>query len=202
MFKIGITGGIGAGKSTVSKIFTVLGIPIYYADLRARNLMLTDETIKQGIIDLLGPQAYQNDQSLNSSWIAEQVFSDSWQLSRLNGIVHPAVEKDYAQWHDQQTGSAYSLKEAALIYDAGSYLQQDATIVVIADESIRIERVCKRDGSAPETVKARIEQQWPEYRRLQLADYIIDNNGSQPLIPQVLKVHQELCRGNSNKLSN
>ncbi|MBK8506312.1 MAG: dephospho-CoA kinase [Saprospiraceae bacterium] len=199
MYKIGITGGIGAGKSTVSKIFAVLGIPIYYADTRAKDLMLTDQSIRQQIVDLLGPQAYNDDQALNSKWIAEQVFSDPWQLNLLNSIVHPAVEGDYERWHKEQTGVYYTLKEAALIYDAGSYLQQDATIVVIADESIRIERVCKRDASAPHLVKARMQQQWPEYRRLQLADFTIDNNGDQMLVQQVIKVHEELCRRDSNQ---
>jgi dephospho-CoA kinase len=192
MHKIGITGGIGAGKSTVARIFGVLGIPVYQADHRAKFLMASDPDIRELIIRLLGKAAYLDDHRLNTAWIASQVFSDPWQLSRLNGIVHPAVEKDYLDWHHQHVGLPYTLKEAALIFDAGSYLSLDATIVVLADEAVRIDRVMHRDHLSLQAVRQRIEQQWPESRRKLLADYTIDNNGHQALIPQVLAIHREL----------
>lgn len=192
MHKIGITGGIGAGKSTVTRIFEVLDVPVYNADHGAKALMTHNKSIREQIIQLLGPQAYNADQTLNTEWIAGVVFNDRWQLSRLNGIVHPAVESDYNEWHHCHSGVAYTLKEAALIFDAGSYLTLDATIVVVAEEALRIERVMKRDQVLSESVKARIDQQWPESRRIQLADFIIDNNERIPLITQVLDIHREL----------
>jgi dephospho-CoA kinase len=192
MHKIGITGGIGAGKSTVTRIFEILDVPVYNADQRAKALMTHSKPIREQIIRLLGPQAYKADQNLNTEWIARVVFNDRWQLSRLNGIVHPAVEVDYDEWHNGHAGVAYTVKEAALIFDAGSYLTLDATIVVVADEDLRIGRVMKRDLITSEAIKARIEQQWPESRRIQMADFIIDNNGMIPLIPQVLEIHREL----------
>lgn len=191
MYKIGITGGIGAGKSTVSHIFMVLGIPVYDADQHARKLMETDTDLMNSIKKLLGEDAYHG-QDLNRSWIAKQVFSDRWLLHRLNGIVHPAVERTYLQWHQQQEDVMYTLKEAALIFDAGSYLTLDATILVTASESLRIARVAQRDGSTETEIRKRMEQQWPEDRRLQMADFVIHNEGDLPLIPQVLKIHQEL----------
>ncbi len=192
MHKIGITGGIGAGKSTVARIFSVLGIPVYQADQRAKLLMTSDPDIRNLIIHLLGKDAYLDNERLDTAWIASQVFSDPWQLSRLNGIVHPAVEKDYLDWHQQHDGLPYTLKEAALIFDAGSYLSLDATIVVLADEKVRIDRVMQRDHQSLQAVRQRIDQQWPESRRKLLADFTIDNNGHQALIPQVLAIHREL----------
>ena len=191
MYKIGITGGIGAGKSTVSFIFSILGIPHYNADRRARILMENEESLKDRIKSLLGEEAYREGK-LNSSWIADRVFSDPWQLNKLNGIVHPAVEKDYIQWHQDQDGGHYTLKEAALLFDAGSYLKLDATIVVTASEDIRIQRVSVRDGLTVQQVRSRMDQQWPEDRRILMADFIIDNNGQIPLVSQVMKIHEEL----------
>lgn len=153
--------------------------------------METDTDLMNSIRKLLGEDAY-NGQDLNRSWIAKQVFSDRWLLHRLNGIVHPAVEREYLQWHQQQVGVTYTLKEAALVFDAGSYLTLDATILVTASESLRIARVARRDGSSEKEIRNRMEQQWPENRRLQMADFIIQNEGDLPLIPQVLKIHQEL----------
>lgn len=190
-YKIGITGGIGAGKTTVSQIFSILGIPVYNADQRAKHLMVTDRETRAGIIALLGPEAY-IDSDLNRAWIAEQVFSDIWKLNKLNAVVHPAVEQDYRRWHGRHELSAYTLKEAALLFDAGSYLTLDATIVVTASEEVRIERVMGRDKMSGVQVRERINQQWPEDRRLLLADFLIDNNGDVPLIPQIMRIHKEL----------
>ena len=193
MYKIGITGGIGAGKSLVSEIFKVLGIPVYNADLRAQSLMNTSVSLKDKIIELLGPESYSDDH-LNRVWIADLVFKDRWLLNRLNGLVHPEVEVDYNAWHESQTGAPYTLKEAALLFDAGSFLRLDAVVVVHAAEEVRMERVMKRDHRSATQIKDRIKQQWPEDRRLLLADYLIENNGDKPLIHQVLNIHRQLIQ--------
>jgi len=191
MYKIGITGGIGAGKSTVARIFEVMEIPVYYADQRAKVLMKENSELRKKILSLLGEDSYLQSGELNRKWIASRIFSDSWLLNKLNGIVHPAVEDDYFNWHAQQL-APYTMKEAALLFDAGSYLKIDATIVVTASEEIRLNRVIGRDNSNVASVRARMNEQWPEQRRVQLADFIIDNNGGLGLVPQVLAIHQDI----------
>lgn len=191
-YKIGITGGIGAGKSTVAKIFSVLEVPVYDADSRAKQLMTNDVTTISAIQNLLGTQSYLAEGTLNRSFISEKVFSDLWMLNRLNGIVHPAVARDFVEWHSTRQLAQYTLKEAALLFDAGSFLHLDATIVVTADEELRINRVMQRDHCSRASVVSRIKRQWPEDRRLQMADYIIRNDGSESLIAQVIKIHWEI----------
>jgi dephospho-CoA kinase len=191
-YKIGITGGIGAGKSTVAKIFSVLDIPVYDADMRAKHLMTSDIPTRDAVRNLLGGQSYLTDGTLNREYISATVFADLWLLNRLNAIVHPAVAKDYEDWHSNQCGSTYTLKEAALLYDTGSYLQLDATIVVSAGPEVRISRVMKRDQCSRASVIARMHSQWPEDRRLQMADFVIKNDNSEHLIAQVLKIHHDI----------
>ncbi|NND31113.1 MAG: dephospho-CoA kinase [Saprospiraceae bacterium] len=191
-YKIGITGGIGAGKTLVASIFAILNVPVYNADERAKALMIGDEPTKESIINLLGPGSYLSNGQLNSKYIAEKVFPDPWLLNHLNAIVHPAVARDYHAWHSNQSSAVYTLKEAALLFDAGSFLTMDAIIVVSASEEIRIQRVMRRDQSSRESVQSRIERQWPEERRLQMADFVIKNEETLPLIPQILTVHRSL----------
>ena len=191
-YKIGITGGIGAGKSLIAQIFQVLNIPVYNADQRAKSLMISDKQTREAIISLLGPKAYLPDGRLHSEYIASRVFPDPWLLNSLNAIIHPAIARDYHTWHVSQVDVPYTLKEAALLYDAGSYLTMDAIIVVAADEEVRIQRVMQRDRCSREDVQSRLNRQWSEDRRLQLADYVITNDGLQPLVPQVLRVHKEI----------
>ncbi|HMQ47901.1 MAG TPA: dephospho-CoA kinase [Saprospiraceae bacterium] len=192
MLKIGITGGIGSGKTTVCKIFETLGIPVYYADEQARRLMVEDPTLVQNIRQLLGEGAYTESGQLNRAYIAQQVFQDKSLLQQLNQLVHPAVALDGLHWHESQTGVPYTLKEAALLIESGSYKQLDYLIVVTAPEAIRLERVMQRDQVESAAVLARMKQQLPESEKIALADFLIDNNGQHPLIPQVLTIHQQL----------
>ncbi len=191
MYKIGITGGIGAGKSTVARIFEVLEIPVYNADQRAKAIMMDDSGVRKKILNLLGDDSYLQSGELNRKYIADQVFTDSWLLNKLNGIVHPAIEEDYHRWHAQQV-APYTMKEAALLFDAGSYLHLDATIVVTASEEVRLNRVIARDKTTMEAVHVRMKEQWPEERRIQLADFIIENDGGKALGPQVLQIHHAI----------
>ncbi len=188
--KIGLTGGIGAGKSLVASLFEMCDVPIYFADDRAKRLMVQNAELKRDITRILGREAYQSDGSLNRRFIAARIFGDHFILSKLNSLVHPRVSADYQQWHDRHQDYPYTLEEAALLFEGGGYLQMDAVIHVHARSSVRIDRVMKRDGIDRETVQRRIDNQWPEERRLMLADFTIYNNGTCLLIPQVFHLHQ------------
>ncbi|MBX2929269.1 MAG: dephospho-CoA kinase [Saprospiraceae bacterium] len=191
MLKVGITGGIGSGKTTVCRVFEWLGIPVYYADDRAKWLMTHDAALRQGITELFGAEAYLPDGSLNRSHIAGRAFQDSEILKKLNSLVHPAVHRDGEEWHHAQN-APYTLREAALLYESGGYRLLDKMIVVTAPAELRIQRVTTRDGTERVAVEARIAQQWPEEEKVALADYIIRNDGETALLPQILEVHRRL----------
>ncbi len=192
MQHLGITGGIGSGKTTVCKIFETLGIPIYYADDRAKYLMSHDPTLIAGIIDLFGPEAYLEPHLLNRTHIAQVAFNDKDKLAQLNALVHPAVGRDGLEWQAAQHDVPYTLKEAALLYESGSYRSLDKIIVVTAPLELRIERVMARDGAKREEIEARISKQMPEAEKVNLADFVIYNDGVQALIPQVMSIHRLL----------
>ncbi len=191
--KVGITGGIGAGKSIVSQIFEVLGIPVYDADSRAKWLMNNDSDIRKAIIHLFGNESY-TEGALNRAFIARKTFHNKEKLDELNAIVHPAVGDDYIHWEKAQK-SPYSLKEAALLYEAGSYKQLDLVIVVSAPEALRIKRVLKRDPQrTSEDIKAIISKQWPQEKKDSLADFVIFNDDVRLVIPQVLSIHEKIIK--------
>ncbi|MEQ8469559.1 MAG: dephospho-CoA kinase [Marinoscillum sp.] len=189
-FRVGITGGIGAGKSIVARVFSTLDIPVYDADSRAKWLMNHEPTLKSQIIDLIGARAYQNG-TLNRKHISSIAFKDQDLLDKLNALVHPAVAKDFDKWSKDQL-SPYVLKEAALLFEANSYKSLDRIITVTAPEELRIARVIKRDGRAEQEVKDIISKQWPESRKTAQSDFVIENNEEKMIIPQVLEVHQKL----------
>ncbi len=190
---VGITGGIGSGKTTVCQIFEALGIPVYYADERAKWLMVHDSELKQGIQNLFGATAYNAEGQLNRRHIAQIVFNNPEQLQQLNALVHPAVARDAEAWNRALANVPYTLREAALIYEASIDKHLDKVIVVTAPLPLRIQRVVQRDRVAPAEVEARIAQQLPEEEKVRRADYVIVNDGAQSLITQVLKIHRELC---------
>jgi dephospho-CoA kinase len=194
ILKVGITGGIGSGKTTVCRIFESLGIPVYYADDRAKQLMVEDEVLRGQIQNLFGAEAYLPDGNLNRQYIASQAFSQPHLLQRLNALVHPAVAKDSLAWHEQQSGVPYTLKEAALLYESGSDQSLDKIITVTAPEALRIQRVMQRDGSDEAAVRARIDKQMPEEEKVKRADYVIYNDGKQLLLPQIQRIHQALIQ--------
>ena len=190
MLKIGLTGGIGSGKTTVSKIFSMLGIPVFYADEAAKSVMNTDKLLIENIKQSFGSDAYDAESQLNRKFLAEIVFNDAQKLFALNKLVHPAVFRSYEFWLVRQT-SPYILKEAAILFESGSYQFCDKIILVTAPEDIRIERVCLRDGISKDEVKARIDKQLSDDVTLKLADFRIINDEKQLLIPQVLKLHHQ-----------
>ncbi len=188
-YDIGITGGIGAGKTLISSIFKNFGIPVYNADDRAKFLMNHDQKLIYEITETFGPLAFL-DGKLNRSYLANHVFEDKDKLERLNQLVHPAVGEDYRQWREQYQDQPYTLKEAALLFETGSYHELDQTILVFAPLPLRIQRVLLRD---PHRTKADIEKivenQMPEEEKKKLADHIIYNDDTRLVIPQVLKIH-------------
>lgn len=193
--RVGITGGIGSGKSTVARMFAVLGVPVYDADHWARWLIQHNEALRQRIVELLGPNAYDAAGAYNREYVANIVFADKEKLAGLNALVHPAVESHARQWHDAacRTGVPYTLKEAALLIESGSHRHLDALIVVTAPEPLRIQRVVQRDGLSENAVRARIRNQMPETEKTAVADFLIVNDGAHLLTQQVWNVHQTLC---------
>jgi dephospho-CoA kinase len=192
--QIGITGGIGSGKTTVCKIFETLEIPVYYADERAKWLMANDPELKQAIKDTFGTNTYDADGNLDRQHLASIVFNDPDKLQQLNALVHPAVARDSEAWNEQQSGEPYTLREAALIYEAGIDQQLDYVIVVTAPVETRIQRVVQRDQTTREAVESRMNKQMPEKEKVKRADFVIYNDGERALIPQVLAIHRELLR--------
>ena len=192
MLQVGITGGIGSGKTTICRIFEILGIPIYYADDRAKALMVEDATLIKKITQLFGEAAYLKDGGLNRQHIASIAFNDPSKLKALNAIVHPAVREDGIRWNQEQKGVPYTLKEAALLFESGNYQVLDKIITVAAPIRIRLKRVMKRDNSTAAQVRARMDKQMKDKEKKALSDYVIYNNDKKLLIPQVLKIHHQL----------
>lgn len=192
--KIGVTGGIGSGKSVICRIFNVLGIPVFDADTEAKRLMTHDTALVDAIRAEFGDRAYHPDGTLNRAYLAGQVFNNEERLKKLNALVHPVAIRAGEEWVMRQE-APYTIKEAALLFESGSFKLNDYTILVTAPLSLRIERVMKRDGITAEQVKARMERQWPEEEKRRLADFVIVNDGVQALIPQVLELDKRFRSG-------
>lgn len=189
---IGITGGIGSGKSLVCKVFSVLGIPIYEADARAKYLITYDHLLKKSIIELLGEQAYLASGEYNRAWVASQVFENPVLLSKLNALVHPKVRQDATDWIQQNQQTPFVLYEAALMKAAGDGNTFDKVIVVNAPVDLRIQRIKVRDQRSETEIRAIIERQISEEERQKIADFIIENDEKQPLLPQILDLYEKL----------
>lgn len=190
MLRIGLTGGIGSGKSTVAAIFRVMGISVYYADPAAKRLMREDPIIRMRIIEAFGPESYQGTNP-NRAWLSEHVISDRDATARLNGIVHPATLADARQWMSKQSGP-YAIKEAALIFESGGERELDLVIGVTAPPELRIARVVRRDGLDRDTVLQRISRQMDEQEKMNRCQFVITNDDRTALIPQVLDIHRKL----------
>lgn len=195
MLKVGITGGIGSGKTFVSKIFESLGVPVYYSDDRAKWLMQHDSVLKSKLIALLGENSYKGD-TLDRSYIAEKIFSNPTLLKQLNELVHPCVREDFNVFCAQQSDAPYVLNEAALLIESGSYKQLDLLIVVTCPLEKRIERVMARDNASRAQVLERIKNQLPEEEKMALANFIIENNSDVSPEKQVNEVHRLILSKN------
>ena len=192
MMRIGLTGGIGSGKSTVAGFFQALGVPVYDSDARARILMEEDEELKAGIQNLLGASSYK-DGVLNRSHIASRVFADQGLLQQLNALVHPAVRKDFQNWCKRQQ-APYVLQEAAILIENEAYRNLDRMILVTAPSEERIRRVMSRDAASREEVLSRMNHQWPDEDKIGWADYIIENIELDSAKREVDRIHRELLQ--------
>ncbi len=189
MITVGLTGGIGSGKSTVSRIFRALGIPVYISDLRAKFLMNHHEPLKQEIIRHFG-NVYKPDGTLNKEKLASIIFSDPGKLQLINSLVHPAVYADFEQWVESQRNKPYVIKESAILFETGYFKHLDFTVTVYADLELRIRRTMERDKVTREQVLERIKNQFDDNKKITLADFVIVNNDYVPVLPQVLNLHK------------
>jgi dephospho-CoA kinase len=199
MLKIGLTGGIGCGKTTVAHIFEVLGIPVYYADDAAKRLMNENEILKQQIVEAFGEESY-IDGKINRIYLAAQVFSDPEKTKKMNSIVHPVTIADAELWMQQQT-TAYAIKEAALIFEAKAEKNLDLIIGVQSPLPLRIQRVMQRDNITEEAVLARMQKQMDEDEKISRCNFVIVNDEKELLIPQVTALHEKLL-ANIERLHN
>ena len=186
MLKIGITGGIGSGKTTVCEIFKLLGIPVFHADAEARILQNHDLQVKKSLKELLGEKIYSQKGELDRTSLARIIFNDPILLERVNSIIHPAVRQQFMLWSNIHTKEPYLLYEAAILLESGHSSDFDKNILVNSDEKIRIERVVKRDHTTEALVKQRIKNQMPDIQKIKLVDYTIENNNTTLLIPRVI----------------
>lgn len=190
MLKIGITGNIGSGKTMVSKIFEILGIPVFYADDEAKKVMVNDAILMNELKQTFGAESYFKDGSLNRKYIADKVFNDEAELKKLNNIVHPAVFRAFDNWLPRFINAPYVLKEAALLFESSSYKMCDKSIIVTAPLEMRIKRVMLRDSFSRYEILSREARQFSEEKKLKLADYSIKNDNTELVIPQVLALHK------------
>lgn len=195
---VGLTGGIGSGKSTVAKYFNTLGIPVYHSDDRAKAIMEEQVSIKAALIQLFGSKAYVEDR-LNRAYIAELAFSNPELLKKLNALVHPAVRADFLAWSKQQE-APYVIQEAAVLFENGGYKNLDYNILVKAPQEAREQRVMGRDAITRAQVQARMQNQWSDERKEPLADFVIENLDLESTQHNVLKIHELLLQAPENRM--
>lgn len=198
LLRVGLTGGIGSGKSTVARLLAMLGADVYVADDRAKALMHTDSILREGVTGLFGREAYSSESGeLNRAYIASQVFGNADKLAALNALVHPAVERDFLAWAAQLDGlverPAYVVEEAAVLIESGGWRRMDCLVVVTAPLEVRLGRVIRRDRVSHEAAMERIRAQMDEQARLGYADFVVEADERQLLIPQIEGLHEALC---------
>ena len=189
---VGLTGGIGSGKSTVAKVFEILGSAVFNSDEVAKQVYF-DTKIKQEVIDLLGEKAYKNNSEIDKTYISQQIFNDTRLLQKLNAIIHPAVIEAFKKFiaiHPQKI----IIKESALLFEAKLTDELDKIIVVTADENTRVKRVIERDKISSDLVAQKIKSQLSDVEKIKKAHYVIRNNDDELVLPQILKIHAELLR--------
>lgn len=187
---VGLTGGIGSGKTTVAKEFKKLGVPIYIADDEAKKLMNTSKVIKRKLVELFGEEAYINEE-LNRPYLAKIIFNDESYLQKMNAIVHPRVAKHFEKWVKKQD-SPYIIKEVAILFENGSYKHCDFIITVTAKIQTRIERLLKRDNTTVSKIEAIMKNQWQDDKKIALSDFVIKNNVLEDTVKQVQETHNQL----------
>ena len=188
---IGITGGIGSGKSTVCQIFKLLGVPVFEADTVAKELVNSNSEIKTGLVNLYGEDIYTQNGLIDRKKLADIIFNDDIQLAKVNTLVHPVVREEFKKWVKLQE-TTYIIHEAAILFESGFYKMMDFTILVSAPEPQRIERVVKRDGTSENLVKERMAKQWTDEQKRKLASFEIKNDNRNLIIPQIIKIDNQI----------
>ncbi|HEY1039349.1 MAG TPA: dephospho-CoA kinase [Bacteroidia bacterium] len=187
MKTVGLTGGIGSGKSTVARIFETMSVPVYYSDDRAKEMYFVPD-VKEKVIALLGKEVYLSETQIDKKLISAKIFSNTDLLHGINNIIHPAVKRDFSEWAAAKKDYAFVLKESALLFETGIYKTLDANILVVSPEYLRAKRIAKRDGLTEEEVLLRFKSQMNDEQKLPLATYIIHNDEEQSLIEQAIKI--------------
>ena len=199
MLKIGITGGIGSGKTTICNFFSLLGVPIFNADQEAKWLMQHTQKLIEDIQQVIGQKSYNNDGSINRKHIAQIVFNNVDKLKQLNQLVHPFVLEHYNEWCSKQTHTSFIVHESALLYESGFWKHNDYNILVQAPQALRIKRIIKRDGLSKHEIEKRMAQQWTDKQKVNLADYVIKNDETVLVLPQALKLYKEFYNLNQKQ---
>ena len=194
MLKIGVTGGIGSGKTMVCQVFEVLGVPVFYADTAAKEIMYTDKKLKQEIQTFFGERSYTSDGDLDRKYLANIVFNDKQKLNKLNAIVHPAVFSAFDHWTLKQHHVPYVVKEAALLFESGSHTMCDYSVLVKAPLDLRIHRIIQRDHISLEEVSLRMNRQFTDEQKEKMADYILINDEQKLLIPEIIGLHEHFSK--------
>ena len=195
MKKIGLTGGIGSGKTFVAQMFEKLSVPVYYSDREAKRLMNINSTIRKKLINIVGDEVYLSENELNKTFLAQKIFSDKELIEQVNEIVHPIVREDFNEWAENQI-SDYVLQESAILFEIGANKLMDGMILVWAPNELRIKRVMQRDGAKLTDVLKRMESQWPQESKLNLTNFVIKNDEVGMLLPQIVEIHQKLRKTN------
>jgi dephospho-CoA kinase len=191
MLKVGLTGSIGSGKTLVSKIFETMGVNVFYADNSAKALYENNK-VREGIVNIFGASILTENSKIDKKVFAEIIFNDKSALKKINSIIHPLVMDDFEKWLTNHKNEPYVLHEAAILFESHLSKKFDFIITVSAPEDLRIERIMKRDNVNHEIVIARIKNQWSDERKVRLADFVILNNETELVIPQVMKIHKKL----------
>ena len=192
MIKVGLTGGIGSGKTFLANIFSHLGIPVYYADNRAKLLYTTNQELKSAMIAEFGNQVYLPTNKINKNFLRKIIFSNPESKEKINKIVHPFVTTDFEKWCHQQKNAPYVLKESALLFETGLFRLLNKTILVTSSEELKIKRIKSRDNLSDNEIQKQIAAQLPDTEKEKFANYIIINDEKKLLLPQVLTIHQQL----------
>ena len=191
--KVGVTGGIGSGKSFICQILQNMGYPIFFSDQTSKHLLAHSPEIIAKVKSLIGQEAYHENGEVNRPFIASKVFSDESLLEKLNHILHPAVRLAFDEWSQEQD-SAIVFNEAAILFETDGYLQLDKNILVIAPKQIKIDRILKRESISEQEIEKRMSNQWTDERKIPLADYIINNNEGAMLVPQINEIIEDIER--------
>jgi dephospho-CoA kinase len=194
---LGLTGGIGSGKTVVAELLQVLGVPVYDSDNRSKMLCNTDENLKNGLVGLFGPELYV-DGKLNRQRMAERIFGDEMALKAVNALIHPAVVRDFVAWGNEHARYPIIVMETAILFEAGLENLFDKVITVTAPEDLRLERVCKRNAQDPESVRARMSSQMPEPERVKKSDFVVVNDDRRAVLPQVIELLKSLSSEDGN----